>query len=279
MRKIFLGILISFVLFVPQMMAFAANVEMKIDGVRIASDVSPEIINNRTMVPLRVISENLGATVEWENSLVTMTKDDMEIVINVKTSVVTKNGEFIALDAKPYIKNDCTMVPIRFIAESFGSHVNYKNGVVTIETHPLMINNQVVKGLQKQTENVLGSTIYQLEANSYIKDIYQMYVENKGEKTNTPHYAKYDFSIPGTYYKIIDHKFINTDDQVLQHFAVYQLYDQFSAELLEGYANYLLHDVTTNEWYIFDDNTVNSLENMIQKARSNDLFDLISTNL
>ena len=40
--------------------AYAADFQIKVDGVTIASDVNPEVKSNRTMVPLRVISENLG---------------------------------------------------------------------------------------------------------------------------------------------------------------------------------------------------------------------------
>ena len=39
---------------------YAADFHIKVDGVTIASDVKPEVKSNRTMVPLRVISENLG---------------------------------------------------------------------------------------------------------------------------------------------------------------------------------------------------------------------------
>jgi hypothetical protein len=43
------------------------------DGGEVESDVPAQIINGRTMVPLRVLSESIGATVEWDNATRTVT--------------------------------------------------------------------------------------------------------------------------------------------------------------------------------------------------------------
>lgn len=42
-------------------------ITLKIDGTESATEISPVIIDNRVMVPLRYISESLGATVTWDN--------------------------------------------------------------------------------------------------------------------------------------------------------------------------------------------------------------------
>lgn len=279
MKKVFSGIFFTLVLIIPFLTVFAANIQIQIDGVAVASDVAPEMKNNRTMVPLRVISGNLGATVKWSDSVVTLVKNDMEIHLDLNKGLAIKNGKSISLDAKPYIKNNRTMVPIRFIAESFGSEVNYENGIVTINTNSFIIDNRVVKGLLKENQNVIGSTVYQLKATTYIKDIYQTYIENKGKETDAPHYSKYDFSIPGTYYKTMKHQFVDENNQVVQQFEVYWLYDQFPAELLEGYPEFLLYDVTNNRWYVFNENAVQAIEQIMQKAQNNGLVELVSTKL
>ena len=54
--------------------AYATDFQIKVDGVTIASDVNPEVKSNRTMVPLRVISENLGVNVVWTDAQITLTK-------------------------------------------------------------------------------------------------------------------------------------------------------------------------------------------------------------
>ncbi len=70
MKKALFGLFLAIFLFVSSSSSFtyAADMQIKVDGVAVSSDVKPEIKNKRTMVPLRVISESLGATVEWSNS-------------------------------------------------------------------------------------------------------------------------------------------------------------------------------------------------------------------
>lgn len=41
------------------------HITIKIDGKQIASDVEPQLIQNRTLVPIRVITETMGADVKW----------------------------------------------------------------------------------------------------------------------------------------------------------------------------------------------------------------------
>ncbi|MBR6646930.1 MAG: copper amine oxidase N-terminal domain-containing protein, partial [Clostridia bacterium] len=49
------------------------NVSVYIEGKKIEFDVQPQIISGRTMVPMRKIFEQLGATVEWEQGTQTIT--------------------------------------------------------------------------------------------------------------------------------------------------------------------------------------------------------------
>ena len=67
MKKILSGIILILILIIPVLPVDASSIQIKVDGVNIASDVEPEIRNNRTMVPLRVISEHLGAHFNWSD--------------------------------------------------------------------------------------------------------------------------------------------------------------------------------------------------------------------
>ena len=42
------------------------SIAVRLDGEILSFDVQPQIINGRTMVPMRTIFEKLGAAVEWE---------------------------------------------------------------------------------------------------------------------------------------------------------------------------------------------------------------------
>ena len=94
------------------------------------------------MVPVRVISEELGANVKWDNSTksFTITSSDGKTVIvgKAKSSQVTVNGKSAYIDpSSPDVvveqKKGRVFVPIRFVSESFGAEVNYVDRIVYIQ--------------------------------------------------------------------------------------------------------------------------------------------------
>ena len=112
----------------------APVISLKLDGIYIKSDVSSYIENNRTMVPIRVISESLGANVDWneETKTVTVENDEnkIELTIGSKTAVV--NGKNISLDAPAVIQQSRTFVPVRFVAEQLGWGVDWNQDSYTV---------------------------------------------------------------------------------------------------------------------------------------------------
>lgn len=90
MKKVFSGIFLALLLIMTSSPTYAADFHIKVDGVTIASDVKPEVKSNRTMVPLRVISENLGANVTWTNSQITLTKNDLQVILKLNSNKMVK---------------------------------------------------------------------------------------------------------------------------------------------------------------------------------------------
>ena len=97
-------------------------------------DVPPQIINDRTMVPLRAIFEAIGATVNWDEATRTVTaeKGDVKISLTIDVAEIIKNDQKIALDVAPVIVSDRTLVPVRAICESFGSKVDFDAENLTV---------------------------------------------------------------------------------------------------------------------------------------------------
>ena len=85
------------------------------------NSTSPVIRNDRTLVPIRAIIEAFGGSVEWNNSertaILKMNGDTIKLVIDDTTAYF--NNTVHILDVAPAIINDRTMLPIRFISESF----------------------------------------------------------------------------------------------------------------------------------------------------------------
>ncbi|MBQ7718169.1 MAG: InlB B-repeat-containing protein, partial [Clostridia bacterium] len=112
---------------VRQITLTIGKTEAKVWNESKSNDVAPIIRNDRTMLPARFVTENLGATVEWigEEQKVLITKDDMKIEIYIDSDKAYVNGEEVILDSPAFIENDRTYTPVRFIAETLGVTVDW----------------------------------------------------------------------------------------------------------------------------------------------------------
>ena len=98
-----------------------------------SNDVAPKIVNSRTMLPIRFIAENLGATVDWNSNRKLAkitgknlkTGKDVTIIIAIGAETANVNGKDVKLDSPAFIENDRTYTPIRFISEELGANVEW----------------------------------------------------------------------------------------------------------------------------------------------------------
>jgi peptide/nickel transport system substrate-binding protein len=105
----------------------ATRFQVTFNGRYINFDVQPEIVNDRTFVPFRAIFEKMGAEVSFDaaTKTVSATRDGKEVKLQIGSSTGYVNGASTALAAAPYIKDDRTMIPLRFVSEAFGASVSY----------------------------------------------------------------------------------------------------------------------------------------------------------
>lgn len=98
--------------------------------------VSPVLIEGRTYLPVRAIMEAMGGTADWDDKSQTavLSYDDAQIALKINSATAYFNGEEKNIEAAPVILNGRTMLPIRFIAESFGFYVEWSSAeqLVTI---------------------------------------------------------------------------------------------------------------------------------------------------
>jgi hypothetical protein len=83
--------------------------------------------NGRTLLPIRAVAEELGATVEWDEDArkVTIRRGATLIEVRINSTVARVNGANRTLDAAPILMNGRTMLPLRFVAEALGCEVNW----------------------------------------------------------------------------------------------------------------------------------------------------------
>lgn len=257
--------------------ASAATIQLKVDGVNVISDVNPEIKNDRTMVPLRVISENLGATVHWTNSEITLSQNATKVVVKTNSTMAMKNGSAVQLDTKPYVKNNRTFVPLRFIAEAFSSTVNYKNGTVNVDSKPLIIDQIKIKAVQHEFRMTMGGIVQQIYGNAYTNSMFTLFSENIAREVEAPesYSDMYTIDIPGSYYRNGQFDFIDEADKAVKSYEVYALVKGFPEELLEGYPPALVYEESSGKWYLFNDSALDLIYDLVDTANDNGFIKVI----
>ncbi len=133
----FLKIFIAFMLAIMPAAGACAGLKeitLKADGVVIKTDVAPVIVNDRTLVPVRAISEANGAEVKWDGDerVVTIISAKVEINLQIDSEKAIVNNKSVELDTPAQIISDRTMVPVRFVAESFGYIVGWDDETRTV---------------------------------------------------------------------------------------------------------------------------------------------------
>lgn len=98
-----------------------------VDDQAIINDVAPVIRNDRTLVPIRVITEALGGQVAWNEAAkeVTLTVNGKEIKMTIG-KVLEKYG------VAPVIIGDRTFVPVRFVADELGAVTAWDDATKTV---------------------------------------------------------------------------------------------------------------------------------------------------
>lgn len=110
-------------------------IDLVIDGEKLELDVPPQLVENRTLVPLRAIFEKLGATVEWDQATQTATAtkgtDVVQITIDSTTAYI--NGQAQTLDVPAMVMDNRTLVPVRFVSEALQADVQWIQETQTVQ--------------------------------------------------------------------------------------------------------------------------------------------------
>ncbi|WP_336786709.1 N-acetylmuramoyl-L-alanine amidase family protein [Paenibacillus sp. MMO-177] len=88
----------------------------------------PQIVNNFTLVPIRVVSENMGYKVNWAAATKTVTihNDQNEIVLTIDNNIALVNNNKVQMDMSAKLqKGRTTLIPIRFVSEQLGLTVKW----------------------------------------------------------------------------------------------------------------------------------------------------------
>ena len=143
MKKVL--ILLAFFLLIPMESLANREVEIWVDNAYIYGDVTPYVKKNRTMVPVRMVSEALGYDAIWRQDIKTVLFVDagaenvgalLALTLGSRElSVGHGDDPPILMDVAPEVRDQRVFIPLRAVAEAFNVKVDWdqKNQTVIIE--------------------------------------------------------------------------------------------------------------------------------------------------
>ena len=126
---------------------------VKLNDKILGFDQPPVTENDRTLVPMRFLFEQMGAAVTWDDATQTATAtvpvtteeeiqtfglaEEKSVTFSVDNTTATVNGSAATMDVPARLINDKTMVPLRFLSENLGFNVQWdeaaRTAIVTTE--------------------------------------------------------------------------------------------------------------------------------------------------
>lgn len=137
----------------------AVPISIYLNGTKLVTDAPPYLVpkKNITMVPLRAISTDLGAIIGWsqERKTATIQKDGKVIEMTIGANYALVNGERVPLEESVQVRNNRTLVPLRFVSVQLGLKVTWYQSVQTIKLESY--------GLKSNLRGAWISTVYNLD--------------------------------------------------------------------------------------------------------------------
>lgn len=278
MREFVLGMVVLCLLCLPLTTAqAAAKINLAIDGVIVPAErtaenstnfyleARPQLRSNSVFVPIRVVSEILGADVIWDNPNISIKYEDVAINLTVGSRTADVDGRKVSLPSAPYVRGGYTYVPIRFVAEAFDCDVEWsaKKNLVNIKTKPWDLNGQQIVGVARGNNMGTREIKRQTDSPYFAKVIYQMILQNLGEEIAEPNYSwlvpeyfegdnSVCYMLEWIYFMLID------DDTAAQRIELYSLCRGQSED------KYVLK--LDNKWYAVPESLSNDLYYLFEES-------------
>ena len=205
---------------------------------------NPKIINNRTMVPMRKIFELFKANVSWteETQTVVATTEAKEITLTIgsETAIIkdlkTNEETKMTLDQAPVIRENRTLVPVRFIAEGLDKTVGWdgdQRAVIIIDESALA---DELKSKVPALEKLFALNIGEMGSYASTSDVYGFlsYIDTDSkvnEKISISGTANIEVDLLENMEADINLTTTGTDGQIMAALKQ-QNYDNFDAKII-----------------------------------------------
>ena len=157
------------------------GIKIIINDKSVTFDRMPVIVDGRTLVPLRGISETLGAEVLYtaETQRITVTRDGVVVKLKIGSTEAYVDRTEKTLDVPATIISDRTFVPVRFISEAYGSKVEWDGNTKTV----IINDNGTSKGVLAPLKSELHRPVpTNFEKSNKMDDLMYFGVSEKAKK-------------------------------------------------------------------------------------------------
>lgn len=135
LKKIILLTSVLLLLFTNKAYCQEEQISIYVDGKAIEYETEgPLLRDDRTFVPIRLVSENLGLNVSWNeiDKSISLNSPSLKIFMKVDDKKYTINNYKKDMDVAPFIENSRAFVPIRFVSEALGKTVSWNGDTRSI---------------------------------------------------------------------------------------------------------------------------------------------------
>lgn len=110
-------------------------------------DVPTIVHNNRKHIPLRIVANQLGLNVAFDNSTKTITIKDAQniMVMKIGSKMYTMNDITYEMDTMPLVQEGVTYLPLRVLGESFCTEFTFIDNHITLVREPSVVDTIVPK--------------------------------------------------------------------------------------------------------------------------------------
>ena len=143
---------------VPAAAAAEREVRVRVNGWLVDFPDQKPYVNadGRTLIPVRFVAEELGATVYWDKTIkgAVIEKDGMKIELPIgekEMTVTHADGkvEVVTMNTAAVLKNGRTLVPIRFVAEAMGCYVDFSSSFQTVQIYKDVLTPEEIKEIRQ----------------------------------------------------------------------------------------------------------------------------------
>lgn len=136
-----------------------APIVIQINGANLLTDLPAFMQNGRVMVPLRTVSEAMGAKVTWNSSKksASAVKGKYSFELSAGRLQAVRNGSPIMLDSAPVMKEGHLFIPLRFSAEGLGGSVRWNSSLRQARIYPTLTPEKAKLAVKETADQVINA--------------------------------------------------------------------------------------------------------------------------